>query len=60
MCISAQALALFLSILDPAIVTEEEARVTIRATDRVAVWNRIGGLWCSDAPNGAAAGQAGP
>ncbi len=51
MCISAQALALFLSVLDPAIITTSEMRVTIDATDHQAVWNRIGDKWCSDAPN---------
>ena len=60
MCISAQALALFLSILDPAIVTEEEARITVRATTQDAVWYRVGALWCSDAPRRRPAAQATP
>lgn len=40
MCISTQALVLFLSILDPAITTREEARITIRADAGDAVWRR--------------------
>lgn len=51
MCISAQALALFLSMLDPEIVTTEPSRVTVAATEGAAIWEPVGDKWCSDAPD---------
>lgn len=57
MCISAQALALFLSLLDPEIVTTDEARVTVAATAGTAIWEPVGDKWCSDAPNAPRPGQ---
>ena len=50
MCLSTQALALFISLLDPQLVETEGPRVTIHATDRDAVWVYHEDQWCTDAP----------
>lgn len=49
MCLSAEAFALFLSILSPEIITSTPGAITIHATTQNAVWLRVGDRWCTDA-----------
>jgi hypothetical protein len=50
MCLSAHALALFLNLLDPSIVTTESGRITVLATERPVVWVRGEEKWCTMGP----------
>jgi len=51
MCLTAEALALFLNLLDPELIATEAGRITIRATDRDAVWVLTHeDEWCTMAP----------
>ena len=50
MCITAKALALFLSLLPAEIVTTEPERITVAATAGDAVWIETEDLWCTDSP----------
>ena len=50
MCLTAQAMAVFLNLLDPAIIDTGADRITVNATVRRAVWVKVDEDWCSDAP----------
>ncbi|MCA0961467.1 hypothetical protein [Salipiger bermudensis] len=50
MCLTAEALFLFLSVLPPEIVKITEARITVAAETRDAVWLAKGDEWCTSAP----------
>ena len=50
MCLTAEALALFLNLLDPQIITTESGRITVHASERNAVWELSGEKWCTNAP----------
>lgn len=50
MCISPQALFLFLSLLPAEIVERSESRIVVRAELRDAVWLARGDEWCTQAP----------
>lgn len=50
MCMTFEALAVFLNLLGSDIVTTEPGRVTIHAETADAVWQVAGDLWCTDAP----------
>ena len=49
MCLTIDALALFLSLLDPAIISSDVGAITIHATEREAVWVQLGTDWCTTA-----------
>lgn len=46
MCLTAGALALFLNLLDPALISTEDGRITIDAAVAPTVWLRDGEAWC--------------
>lgn len=46
MCLSLEALVLFLNLLDPAIVSTKPDVVTVHATQGAVDWTRAGDLWC--------------
>ena len=48
MCLSLEALVVFLNLLPADIVTTEPERITVRATAAPAVWEAQGDLWCVD------------
>lgn len=50
MCLTAEALALFLNLLNPQIITTEPGLITIDATAKSAVWVETGDKWCTRAP----------
>jgi hypothetical protein len=51
MCLTAEALAVFLNLLDPSIVTTAPGRITVNAAERPAVWVvSAAELWCTSAP----------
>jgi len=50
MCLTAEALFLFLSVLPPEIVEISDARITVAAKTRDAVWLAKGDEWCTSAP----------
>lgn len=51
MCITAEALALFLNLLSPDIITTEAGRITVHATEAEAVWVLTADdEWCTMAP----------
>lgn len=50
MCLTAEALALFLNLLSPDVITTEAGRIVIHATDRRAVWVQSQDRWCTMAP----------
>ena len=50
MCLTAEALFLFLSVLPPEIVETTESRITVAAETRDAVWLAKGDEWCTSAP----------
>ncbi len=50
MCLTAEALFLFLSILPQEIVDVSDARITVAAETRDAVWLAKGDEWCTTAP----------
>lgn len=49
MCLTPEALALFLNMLDPAVIDTEAERIIIRAERQETVWEMVGDLWCTDA-----------
>ena len=49
MCLSSEAFALFLTMLGAEVVTSEEARITIHATQGDVEWTRVEDRWCTDA-----------
>ncbi len=51
MCITIEALALFLNMLSPEIVETQPGRVLVHADAGTAVWEERGALWCTDAPD---------
>ncbi len=50
MCLTLEALAVFLNILGTDIVTTEPGVITINAETAPAVWVAAGDLWCTQAP----------
>ncbi|WP_323783948.1 hypothetical protein [Thalassovita sp.] len=50
MCLTPEALALFLNLLNPEIIEAESGQITIHATQKQAVWVLSGEQWCTDAP----------
>ncbi|MGI3168723.1 hypothetical protein ACRARG_06205 [Pseudooceanicola sp. C21-150M6] len=50
MCLTTEALLLFLSLLPPEIVEHGENRITVRAETRDAIWQIKGEKWCTTAP----------
>lgn len=50
MCLTAEALFLFISLLPPGIVEVSDERIRVRAEVRDAVWERRGDAWCTPAP----------
>lgn len=61
MCLSAQALALFLNILPYEIISVEPDRITIFAETQTAVWQISNDQWCTSVPTIAdAATPSGP
>lgn len=51
MCLTAEALALFLNLLNPNLIAMEAGRITIHATERDAVWVLTDAdEWCTMAP----------
>jgi len=50
MCLTAEALALFLNIIGPEIVTAEPGRITVHAAAGDAQWVAAGTQWCTRAP----------
>ncbi|CUH63340.1 hypothetical protein TG4357_00614 [Thalassovita gelatinovora] len=51
MCLTPEALALFLNLLNPDIIEAESGQITIHATANKAVWVLTGDHWCTDAPD---------
>ncbi|EAQ05006.1 hypothetical protein OB2597_06970 [Pseudooceanicola batsensis HTCC2597] len=49
MCLTPEALAMFLNLLSPDIIDVEPNRITVRAEVRDAVWLATGDKWCTDA-----------
>ncbi|SFC73392.1 hypothetical protein [Tropicimonas isoalkanivorans] len=50
MCLTTEALFLFLSLLPPDIVESSESRIIVRSEVRDAVWEPRDGMWCTRAP----------
>ena len=51
MCLTAEALALFLNLLNPELISSEAGRITVHATERDAVWVLTHeDEWCTMAP----------
>jgi len=50
MCLTTEALMLFLSLLPPEIVELSPERITVRAEVRDAHWLAQGEMWCTAAP----------
>ncbi|SPF77900.1 hypothetical protein [Pseudoprimorskyibacter insulae] len=50
MCISTEALALFLNMILHTPMTSEPGRITIHAEARNAYWVAVGDRWCTMAP----------
>ncbi|MBY6004321.1 hypothetical protein KUV62_10400 [Salipiger bermudensis] len=50
MCLTAEALFLFLSVLPPEIVEVSDTRITVAAETREAVWLAKEDEWCTSAP----------
>lgn len=50
MCISPEALALFLNLIGYDIVTSEPGRIIVHAEARDAHWVAVGERWCTIAP----------
>ncbi len=51
MCLTTEALALFLSILSTGAIIREPGRITVAAEVRTAVWERQGDTWCTEVPD---------
>ncbi len=51
MCLTTEALLLFLNLLPPEIIEMGHDRITVRAETRDAVWIARGDKWCTDAPH---------
>jgi hypothetical protein len=50
MCLTTEAIALFLNLLDPEVISMEAGQITIHATERDAVWVQVEEKWCTEAP----------
>ncbi len=50
MCLSTQAILLFISMLPPEILTQEPNRITIAADTGAVEWNYLTDNWCTVAP----------
>ncbi|MGH1355664.1 MAG: hypothetical protein ACRBBS_11365 [Thalassovita sp.] len=50
MCLTTEAIALFLNLLDPEVISMEAGQITIHASERDAVWVQIEEKWCTQAP----------
>ncbi|MBV0912297.1 hypothetical protein [Anianabacter salinae] len=57
MCITAEALALFLNLLSPEIIETRPGQVLVHATEGTAVWEKQEDLWCTKAPQDEAAAR---
>ena len=49
MCLTPEALALFLNMLDPAIIETQATRITVHAEVQDTVWVQSADLWCTNA-----------
>lgn len=47
MCLTTQALVLFLNMLDPSLITAAPDRITVHAVERDAIWTRVQDHWCT-------------
>lgn len=52
MCLTLEALVLFLNILGPDVVTTEADAITVHAADGDVVWHPSGELWCTSQDKG--------
>ena len=50
MCLTTEALLLFLNLLPQDIVVMGEDRIVVKAETRDAIWISNGEKWCTDAP----------
>ncbi|MBA83551.1 hypothetical protein ACSSNL_06495 [Thalassobius sp. S69A] len=50
MCLTTEAIALFMNLLSPDVISMEAGRITIHATERDAVWVQVEDKWCTMAP----------
>jgi hypothetical protein len=50
MCLTTEAIALFLNLLDPEVISMQAGQITIHATERDAVWTQVEEKWCTQAP----------
>ncbi|SEJ51446.1 hypothetical protein SAMN05421762_1216 [Pseudooceanicola nitratireducens] len=50
MCLTTQALMLFMNLLPPEIVELGDDRIIVRAETRDAIWVAKGDEWCTNAP----------
>ena len=51
MCLTGEALALFLNLLDPGLISSDAGRITVHATEGEAVWVLTDAdEWCTMAP----------
>ncbi|MDF0599499.1 hypothetical protein P1J78_02035 [Psychromarinibacter sp. C21-152] len=60
MCLTTEALLLFLSLLPSEIVETSADRIVVRAEVSDAVWLPNGREWCTDARETGALGRSGP
>ncbi|UWQ18414.1 hypothetical protein [Jannaschia sp. M317] len=50
MCLTASALAMFLTLIGPEVISAEPGRYTIRSDTRDVHWIASGETWCTDGP----------
>ena len=50
MCLTTQAMYLFVSILSPDVVSPSASQILIQAQTGSVVWENYGDLWCIDGP----------
>ena len=50
MCLTAEALALFLNLIGHSIVTTTPAQITVHATEGDVIWRPVRDEWCTTAP----------
>lgn len=50
MCMSLEALVLFLNLIGPELVTTSPDSMTVNATEGTVVWEPVADQWCTDAP----------
>ncbi len=50
MCMSLEALVLFLNLIGPEKVTTSPDAMVVHATAGPAIWTEVDGDWCTDAP----------